>query len=174
MLTVWVTGLSGSGKTTLAREVARQLDGWGLRAWPIDGDDVRDGLSVDLDHSLAGRAENVRRVGEVALLAARAGIVPVVAMISPIRVDRERVRARHDRHHLRFVEVYMDVPVEVCRERDPHGIYRLADAGKLAGVPGVDQRYEPPEKPDVIAGGELARDAAAVLDVVWGRTPTVR
>ena len=137
--TVWFTGLSGSGKSTLADAVA------GSPAWPtgraayvLDGDNVRHGLNADLGFSAADRAENVRRVGEVARLMADAGLVALVPVISPYRADRDRVRAAHEAAGLRFVEVFVDTPLELCERRDPKGLYAKARAGELTGMTGID------------------------------------
>jgi bifunctional enzyme CysN/CysC len=165
-LTVWITGLSASGKTTLADEVAAQLRTCGVDAFVLDGDALRTGLNADLGFSRADRRENVRRVGEVALLLAAAGHVVLVPLISPYRDDRDRVRARHTGASLRLVEVYLDVPLAVCEARDPKGLYAKARAGELMHFTGVDDPYEPPLRPDLTIepGGAVADDAARVIE----------
>jgi bifunctional enzyme CysN/CysC len=147
--TVWFTGLSGSGKSTLADAVAAHLVGDGRAAYVLDGDNVRHGLNADLGFSAADRAENVRRVGEVARLMADAGLVVLVPVISPYRADRDRVRAIHETAGLRFVEVFVDTPLAVCEQRDPKGLYAKARAGELIGMTGVDDPYEPPLDPEL-------------------------
>ena len=122
--TVWFTGLSGSGKSTLADAVAVRLLGEGRAAYVLDGDNVRHGLNADLGFSAADRAENVRRVGEVARLMADAGLVALVPVISPYRADRDRVRAAHDAAGLRFVEVFVDTPLDAVRAARPQGPLR--------------------------------------------------
>ncbi len=149
-LTVWLTGLSASGKSTIAAELERRLVASGRPAYLLDGDNLRHGLNVDLGFSSADRAENVRRVGEVAKLLADAGVVAIVAAISPYQEDRDRIRAAHRQAGLRFVEVFVDTPLEVCESRDPKGLYARARAGEIIGFTGVDDPYEPPESPEIV------------------------
>ena len=148
--TVWLTGLSGSGKSTVAVEVEHKLVAAGRPAYLLDGDNLRHGLNADLGFSAADRAENVRRVGEVARLFADAGLVAVVSLVSPYRVDRDRVRALHEAAGLRFVEVFVDTPLEVCEARDPKGMYAKARAGEITGFTGVDDPYEAPVHPELV------------------------
>jgi bifunctional enzyme CysN/CysC len=164
---VWFTGLSGSGKSTVANEVARHLLDAGRPAYLLDGDNVRHGLNSDLGFSAVDRAENVRRIGEVARLMADAGLVVLVPVISPYRADRERVRAIHVAADLPFIEVFVDTPLELCEQRDPKGLYAKARAGELTGMTGIDDPYEAPADPEVRLGpGELAEQAAAVLSAL--------
>jgi bifunctional enzyme CysN/CysC len=149
-LTVWLTGLSGSGKSTVAVEVEQKLVAAGRPAYLLDGDNLRHGLNADLGFSAEDRAENVRRVGEVARLFADAGLVAVVSLVSPYRVDRDRVRALHHAAGLRFLEVFVDTPLEVCEARDPKGMYARARAGEITGFTGVDDPYEEPPNPDLV------------------------
>jgi bifunctional enzyme CysN/CysC len=149
-LTVWFTGLSGSGKSTVAAEVERRLVDAGRAAYLLDGDNLRHGLNADLDFGADDRSENVRRVGEVARLFADAGLVAVVSLVSPYRADRNRVRAAHEASGLRFVEVFVDTPLEVCEARDPKGLYAKARAGELKGFTGIDDPYEAPDTPDLV------------------------
>jgi bifunctional enzyme CysN/CysC len=149
-MTVWFTGLSGSGKSTVAVEVERRLVEAGRPAYLLDGDNLRHGLNSDLGFSAADRAENVRRIAEVARILADAGVVSVVSLISPYRADRERARAIHAEAGLRFIEVFMDVPLEICERRDPKGLYARARAGEITGFTGVDDPYEAPERPDLV------------------------
>jgi bifunctional enzyme CysN/CysC len=151
-LTVWLTGLSGSGKSTIANAVAERLFAEGVIAYLLDGDNVRHGLNADLGFGAADRAENVRRLGEVARLMADAGLVVLVPAISPYGVDRDRVRAAHAEAGLTFVEVFVDTPLDVCEQRDPKGLYREARAGRLLGFTGIDDPYEPPVTPDLRIG----------------------
>ncbi|HET6964386.1 MAG TPA: adenylyl-sulfate kinase [Acidimicrobiales bacterium] len=148
--TIWFTGLSGSGKSTVAVEVERRLVEAGRAAYLLDGDNLRHGLNADLGFGAHDRAENVRRVGEVAKLFADAGLVAVVSLVSPYRADRNRVRSAHEAAGLRFFEVFVDTPIEVCEARDPKGLYAKARAGELTGFTGVDDPYEPPDVPDLI------------------------
>ncbi|MFJ8958976.1 adenylyl-sulfate kinase [Lentzea sp. NPDC102401] len=165
-LTVWLTGLSASGKSSVAVELERRLVAAGRAAYRLDGDNLRHGLTADLGFGIADRAENVRRVGEVAELFADAGVVAVVSLISPYREDRDRVRSSHEDAGLSFVEVFVDTPVEVCQARDPKGLYAKALAGEIRGFTGVDDPYEAPLAPDVVLrpeDGDPAAMAAAVL-----------
>lgn len=145
---VWLTGLSGSGKSTIAREVERRLTGAGRLAYVLDGDNMREGLCSDLGFSPEDRAENIRRVGEVAALFVDAGLVVVTAFISPYRADRQAARSKVPEG--RFLEVSLDVPLEVCEERDPKGLYRKARSGEIREFTGIDAPYELPESPDLV------------------------
>jgi bifunctional enzyme CysN/CysC len=149
-MTIWLTGLSGSGKSTVAVEVERRLVAAGRPAYLLDGDNLRHGLNADLGFGAGDRGENVRRVGEVAKLFADAGMVAVVSLVSPYRADRNKVRASHEAAGLRFVEIFVDTPLDVCEARDPKGLYAKARAGELRGFTGIDDPYEPPDKPDLV------------------------
>jgi bifunctional enzyme CysN/CysC len=164
--TVWFTGLSGSGKSTVAVEVERAVVAGGRAAYLLDGDNVRHGLNADLGFSAADRAENIRRIGEVARLFADAGVVALVPVISPYRADRDRARSIHEAVGLRFVEVFVDTPLDVCEARDPKGLYAKARAGEIRGFTGIDDPYEAPEHPDLRltpADGDPSAQAARVL-----------
>jgi bifunctional enzyme CysN/CysC len=164
--TVWFTGLSGSGKSTVAVEVERALVAAGRAAYVLDGDNLRHGLNADLGFSAADRTENIRRVGEVARLFADAGVVALVPVISPYAADRARARAVHEASGLRFVEVWVDTPLEVCEARDPKGLYAKARAGEITGFTGVDDPYEPPPSAELRltpADGDPAAQAKLVL-----------
>jgi bifunctional enzyme CysN/CysC len=167
--TVWLTGLSGSGKSTVAVELEQRLVGDGRPAYILDGDNLRHGLNADLGCSDDDRAENVRRVGEVARLLADAGIVAVVPVISPFREGRERVRALHAAAGVPFLEVFVDTPIAVCEARDPKGLYAKARAGELRGFTGIDSPYEAPVDPDVVLtpdDGDPAAQAEVVLRIL--------
>jgi adenylyl-sulfate kinase len=144
-LTVWFTGLSGSGKTTLCRAVHERLAARGCRLELLDGDTVRKHLSKGLGFSREDRDENIRRIGFVAGLLTRNGVIALAAAISPYRVVRDEVRASIGD----FVEVYVNSPLEVCEGRDPKGLYRKARAGQLPAFTGIDDPYEPPLAPEV-------------------------
>ncbi len=160
--TVWLTGLSGSGKSTVASALTTLLTARGVLTYTLDGDNLRHGLNGDLGFSADDRAENVRRVGEVARLFADAGVVALVPLISPYRAGRDHARAMHVAAGLDFVEVFVDTPIEVCEQRDPKGLYKMARAGKLQGFTGIDDPYEAPLTPElVLEGGAVAADAAA-------------
>lgn len=147
--TVWFTGLSGSGKSTVAVEVERLLVSAGRPAYLLDGDNLRQGLNGDLGFAADDRAENVRRVGEVARLFADAGVVALVPVISPYALDRARVRDIHSMAGLPFAEVFVDTPLEVCEARDPKGLYAKARAGEITGFTGIDDPYEAPASPEL-------------------------
>ncbi|XP_048137418.1 adenylyl-sulfate kinase 3-like isoform X2 [Rhodamnia argentea] len=139
---IWITGLSGSGKSTLACALSRSLHSRGKLTYVLDGDNVRHGLNSDLSFKAEDRAENIRRIGEVAKLFADAGVICIASLISPYRRDREACRAILPEGD--FIEVFMDVPLQVCEARDPKGLYKLARAGKIKGFTGIDDPYEPP------------------------------
>ena len=164
--TLWFTGLSGSGKSTIAVEVERLVVASGRAAYLLDGDNVRHGLNADLGFSATDRTENIRRIGEVARLFADAGVVALVPVISPYRADRDRARAIHEAVGLRFVEVFVDTPIEVCEARDAKGLYAKARAGEIRGFTGIDDPYEAPERPDLRltpTDGDPAAQAARVI-----------
>ncbi len=144
---IWLTGLSGAGKSTLATELNRQFKLEGCKSFILDGDVMRHGLCSDLGFSAEDRRENVRRITAVAHLFAEAGIQCIVALISPYRKDRDNARAVIGSG--RFIEVYVNVPLEVCEARDPKGLYARARAGKLPEFTGISAPYEPPLKPEV-------------------------
>jgi bifunctional enzyme CysN/CysC len=164
--TVWLTGLSGSGKSTVAVELERRLVSAGRPAYILDGDNLRHGLNADLGFTDGDRAENVRRVGEVARLLADAGVVAIVPVISPFRAGREAVRRIHEAASVPFLEVYVDTPIEICEQRDPKGLYRKARAGELTGFTGIDSPYEPPLAPELVLtpdDGDAVTQAERVL-----------
>jgi bifunctional enzyme CysN/CysC len=164
---VWLTGLPGSGKSTIADATVRRLHALGVHTYVLDGDNVRTGLNKDLGFTAEDRAENVRRVAEVAKLMKDAGLVVFVALVSPYQSDREAAKALFDDGD--FLEVYVDTPVEVCAQRDPKGLYAKAAAGNLPNMTGVGQTYEVPEAADLVLEGagdldaQVERLAQAVL-----------
>jgi adenylyl-sulfate kinase len=160
--TVWLTGLSGAGKSTIAVALERALVDERRVAYRLDGDNLRLGLNAGLGFDAAGRAEAVRRAGEAALLLSDAGVVAIVAMISPYRADRDAVRARHVDRGVRFIEVFVDVPLGVAEARDTKGLYARARAGEIAAFTGVSDPYEAPERPEI----RLQTDAASVQSCV--------
>lgn len=143
---LWFTGLSGAGKSTLAVELERALFEKTFQVALLDGDNVRKGLSADLGFSPEDRAENIRRVGEVAALFAEAGMIVITAFISPYRADRDAIRARHPDS---FTEIYINAPLEICEARDVKGLYRKARAGEIKEFTGISAPYEPPLAPDL-------------------------
>jgi adenylylsulfate kinase len=144
-LTIWFTGLSAAGKTTLNNAVRERLQASGCAVESLDGDVLRQNLWKDLGFSKQDRDENVRRIGFVAHLLSRNGILVLVSAISPYRAARDEVRSRIGN----FVEVYVNAPVDVCEQRDQKGLYRKARAGQLSGFTGVDDPYEPPLCPEI-------------------------
>ena len=167
--TVWFTGLSGSGKSTVAAAVERRLVEAGRPAYVLDGDNLRHGLNADLGFGDDDRAENVRRLGEVARLMADAGLVALVPAISPFRAGREAARAAHAEAGLPFFEVHLATPLAECERRDPKGLYARARTGALVGLTGIDSPYEPPEHPELVLGpddGDVDGHAARVLGLL--------
>ena len=151
--TIWMTGLPASGKSTIAAGVEATLLDAGRSAYVLDGDNLRHGLNGDLGFSAEDRAENVRRTAEVSALLADAGVVVLVALVSPYRADRAAARAAHDRRSLPFLEVHVATTLEECEARDPKGLYARSRAGELTGLTGVDDPYEPPDAPELVVGG---------------------
>jgi adenylyl-sulfate kinase len=148
--------LSGSGKSTIATEFERELFNLGRHAYVLDGDNIRHGLGANLGFSPKDRAENIRRVGEVARLFADAGFICITAFISPYREDRDVARKLLPSG--RFIEVYVNAPIEVCEQRDPKGLYAKARAKEIKEFTGVSAPYEPPANPEV----ELRTDELTV------------
>tara|TARA_R110002167_G_scaffold17426_17_gene66560 strand:+ start:6140 stop:8071 length:1932 start_codon:yes stop_codon:yes gene_type:complete len=161
---IWLTGLSGAGKSTVAAELQRLLHAQGVRTVLLDGDNLRHGLNRDLGFSTEDRAENVRRTGEVARLFAEAGVVALCALISPRQFDRDAVRARFDADA--FIEVFVDAPLDVCRTRDPKGLYARATAGDIPDLTGVGSAYEAPPSPDVRLDTGKARPAESATRIL--------
>ncbi len=147
-MVVWFTGLPASGKSTIANLVEARLVAAGRHTMLLDGDNLRQGLNADLGFDVAARSENVRRVAEVAKLMAEAGLIAIIALVSPFRADRERAAALVPEG--RFLEIFVDTPAEVCRQRDTKGLYAKANSGKIANMTGRDQAYEPPENPALV------------------------
>lgn len=167
--TLWFTGLPASGKSTVAAAVEAQLVRFGRPAYRLDGDNLRHGVCGDLGFSAEDRDLNVRRTAEVARLFADAGIVALVSVVSPYAEARKAARDLHERDGLRFVEVFVNTPLEECIRRDPKGLYARAQAGDLKGFTGVDDPYQPPREPDVeLRCEELDAAVARVLEALDG------
>lgn len=147
-LCIWFTGLSGAGKSTLANLLDARLHAAGRHTYLLDGDNVRLGLNRDLGFSEADRAENIRRVAEVARLMADAGLIVLVSFISPFRAERRMARSLFAEGE--FVEVFVDAPLAECERRDPKGLYAKARRGELKQFTGIDSAYEVPEHPEVV------------------------
>jgi bifunctional enzyme CysN/CysC len=148
---VWLTGLSGSGKSTIANALEKRLFAQGVHSYVLDGDNLRMGLNMDLGFTSTDRAENVRRVSEVAKLMVDAGLVVISALVSPFEVDRQRAKSIFEDGE--FVEIFVDTPVDICRARDPKGLYKKSAAGEIPNFTGVGQDYEPPLSPTLVVDG---------------------
>lgn len=178
---VWFTGLSGSGKSTIANLVDSRLHSKGVHTFLLDGDNIRHGLCASpqmlqaehgsdfstrygLGFDAADREENIRRIGAVAQLFVSAAIVTLTAFVSPYRSDRRRVRhwVEQQGNEGDFIEVFVDTPLELCEQRDPKGLYKLARQGKISNFTGISDPYEPPEKPEIhLAAGRRSPDDLA-------------
>ena len=148
---IWLTGLSGSGKSTIANELEKQLFAAGMHSYVLDGDNLRLGLNKDLGFTQADRAENVRRVGHVAQLMSDAGLIVIVALVSPFSADRDSVRELFEIG--KFMEVWVKTPTQVCIDRDPKGLYKKAASGSIPNMTGIGQEYEEPTHAELILDG---------------------
>jgi bifunctional enzyme CysN/CysC len=165
---VWFTGLSGAGKSTIANRLEQRLFAAGRHTYLLDGDNVRHGLNRDLGFTEADRAENIRRVAEVARLMVDAGLIVLVAFIAPFRAERRLARELFTEGE--FIEVFVDTPLEECERRDPKGLYAKARRGALPNFTGIDSPYEPPESPEIhlVTTGRSPDDCA---EQVFARLP---
>ncbi|MFJ4691885.1 adenylyl-sulfate kinase [Streptomyces sp. NPDC088766] len=171
-VTVWLTGLPSAGKTTIAHELARRLRAGGHRVEVLDGDEIRQALSAGLGFSRADRDTNVQRIGYVAELLARNGVLALVPVIAPYADSREAVRRRHHSNNTPYVEVHVATPLQVCSARDVKGLYAKQAAGELTGLTGVDDPYEEPASPDLRLDSQhhsVQESAAAVYAVLTER-----
>jgi adenylylsulfate kinase len=165
---LWFTGLSACGKSTIANAVDDMLFEAGKHSFVLDGDNIRMGLNKNLGFSAEDRAENIRRIGEVAKLFAHAGSFTLTAFISPYRADRDKVRELLGPGE--FIEIYVDASIETCEQRDPKGLYKKARAGEIKNFTGISDPYEAPQKPELVLDSntkgieELAREVIAYLD----------
>jgi adenylyl-sulfate kinase len=159
-LVIWLTGLSGAGKTTIAIELERQLFNIGWHTYLLDGDTLRAGLCRDLGFGSEARRENIRRAGEVATLFADAGCIAIAAFISPYREDRDRIRQALAPG--RFVEVFINAPLEICEQRDVKGLYAKARANQVKEFTGISAPYEPPRAAEI----ELRTDQLTIAESV--------
>lgn len=166
-LTVWLTGLPCAGKTTIATGLAARLAGAGFPVEVLDGDEVRAALGPELGFSRADRDANVRRVGFVANLLSRHGVVVICALVSPYRATRDEVRAAHGG---RFFEVLVSAPLVVCSRRDVKGLYARQCVGSLHGLTGVDAPYEPPLQPELVVPTHT-QSVGESVDAVWQALP---
>lgn len=159
-MVLWLTGLSGAGKTTIGTELERRLFESGRHTYLLDGDILRRGLCQDLGFGAEARRENIRRAGEVAALFADAGCIAIAAFISPFREDRDRIRRSLPEG--RFVEIFVNAPLEVCERRDVKGLYAKARANQIKEFTGVSSQYEAPVSPEI----ELRTDLLSIPDSV--------
>ena len=148
--TLWFTGLSGSGKSTVAVALEKALIEKGHLCYRLDGDNVRLGINKNLGFSAEDRAENIRRIGEIAKLFVDTGVIVLSSFVSPYRADRDQVRELHAQSDMDFLEVFVDVPLSVAEERDPKGLYKKARAGEIKNFTGIDDPSEAPEQAEVV------------------------
>ena len=164
---LWFTGLSACGKSTIANAVDRKLHDTGVHTFVLDGDNIRMGLNKNLGFSAEDRAENIRRIGEVAKLFAEAGVITATAFISPYLADRDKVRALMGQGG--FIEVYVNASLETCEARDPKGLYKKARAGEIKSFTGISDPYEAPVNPELVLDSngkgidELSNEVIAYL-----------
>ncbi|MGB7159131.1 MAG: adenylyl-sulfate kinase [Tepidisphaeraceae bacterium] len=167
-VTVWMTGLSASGKSTIAVILEQMLLHKKKHAYRLDGDNIRMGLNKNLAFSAEDRAENIRRIGEVAKLFTDAGVIAITSFISPYRKDRDAVRASMKPGE--FIEVYINVSLDAAEKRDPKGLYKKARAavaaGKGMGFTGIDDPYEAPEKPEIVIETEQTTPEKAAEEIL--------
>jgi len=163
-VTVWMTGLSASGKSTIACILEQMLLHQKKHAYRLDGDNIRHGLNKNLGFSADDRAENIRRIGEVAKLFTDAGVIAITSFISPYKKDRDAVRAGMKPGE--FIEVYINVSLAAAETRDPKGLYKKARAGEIKGFTGIDDPYEAPEKPEIVIDTERTRAADAAKQIL--------
>jgi bifunctional enzyme CysN/CysC len=161
---LWFTGLSGSGKSTVARQLERRLFERGARTFFLDGDNVRHGLNGDLGFSAADRKENIRRVAETARLAFEHGNLTLCTFISPFQSDREFARSLLP--HDRFIEIYVKCDLEVCKRRDPKGLYAKALAGEIPEFTGVSSPYEEPQNPEILVETDVQSSEEIVNQII--------
>jgi len=147
-IVLWFTGLSGSGKSTLAHALEEKLFQMGCKTFVLDGDNVRHGLSSDLNFSEASRTENIRRISEVSKLMLESGLIVMTAFISPFKKDRNEARKLISNND--FIEIYCKASLEICEKRDVKGLYKRARAGEIKNYTGIDSPYEAPENPELI------------------------
>ena len=163
-VTVWMTGLSASGKSTIACILEQMLLHQKKHAYRLDGDNIRMGLNKNLGFSAEDRAENIRRIGEVAKLFTDAGVIAITSFISPYRKDRDAVRASMKPGE--FVEVFVNVTLETAEKRDPKGLYKKARAGEIKGFTGIDDPYEAPAKAEIVIETEQVKPDEAARQIL--------
>ncbi|MEE3240778.1 MAG: adenylyl-sulfate kinase [Pseudomonadota bacterium] len=170
--TLWFTGLSGSGKSTVAVALERALYEAGRLSYRLDGDNVRLGINKNLGFSAEDRTENIRRIGEIAKLFVDTGVIALSSFVSPYREDRDTVRQLHEEAGMDFIEVFVDVPLDVAESRDPKGLYKKARAGEIKNFTGIDDPYEAPLNAEVILNSHemsLQEEVDTLLNVLRER-----
>ena len=170
--TLWFTGLSGSGKSTVAVALEGALYEAGRLSYRLDGDNVRLGINKNLGFSAEDRTENIRRIGEIAKLFVDTGVIALSSFVSPYRGDRDTVRQLHEEAGMDFIEVFVDVPLDVAESRDPKGLYKKARAGEIKNFTGIDDPYEAPLNAEVILNSHemsLQEEVATLLNVLRER-----
>ena len=160
--TLWFTGLSGSGKSTIAVALESALMIQNKLSYRLDGDNIRLGINKNLGFSAADRAENIRRIGEIAKLFNEAGVITLASFISPYRDDRDQVRRIHKEMGLAFVEIFVDCDLASAEKRDPKGLYKKARAGEIKNFTGIDDPYEAPVNAEI----HLVSDRMSLNDEV--------
>jgi adenylylsulfate kinase len=163
-VTVWFTGLSASGKSTISCLLERLLTDRGHLVYRLDGDNVRHGLNKNLGFSAEDRAENIRRIGEVAKLFVDAGVIVLASFVSPYKSDRDAVRSNLQAGE--FIEVYVHVTLEEAAKRDPKGLYKKALAGQIKNFTGIDDPYEAPENPEILIATEKTDPKQAAAQII--------
>jgi len=148
--TLWFTGLSGSGKSTVAVALEKALMEKGHLCYRLDGDNIRLGINKNLGFSAEDRTENIRRIGEISKLFVDTGVIVLSSFVSPYRADRDIVRDLHDAGDMDFIEVHVDVPLDVAEQRDPKGLYKKARAGEIKNFTGISDPYEAPLNAELV------------------------
>ena len=170
--TIWFTGLSGSGKSTIAVALENALHKAGRLSYRLDGDNVRLGINKNLGFSAEDRTENIRRIGEIAKLFVDTGVITLSSFVSPYRADRDIVRDLHVEAGMDFIEVFVDVPLDVAESRDPKGLYKKARAGEIKNFTGIDDPYEAPNDAEVVLNSHemsLEQEVETLLSLLTER-----
>lgn len=170
--TLWFTGLSGSGKSTVAVALEQALTAKGKLTYRLDGDNIRLGINKNLGFSAEDRTENIRRIGEISKLFVDVGVITLSSFVSPYRADRDLVRELHKQAGMDFIEVYVDVPLEVAEDRDPKGLYKKARAGEIPNFTGISDPYEEPLNAEVVLNSHemtLEQEVDILLQIMTDR-----
>jgi len=170
--TLWFTGLSGSGKSTVAVALEQALTAKGKLTYRLDGDNIRLGINKNLGFSAEDRTENIRRIGEISKLFVDVGVITLSSFVSPYRADRDLVRELHKQAGMDFIEVYVDVPLDVAEDRDPKGLYKKARAGEIPNFTGISDPYEEPLNAEVVLNSHemtLEQEVDILLQIMTDR-----